>query len=397
MEYTFEQYCADLDKILYLEENFDEKEAGKIASSLSKYTGRVSDMVKMIKYNLSTIKLVDIIKALKEVDVFTFLKLTKFSISKMASYINKALSVFDNQLLKVIVKLQQKGVFDALVKGTMTMDKVLQEYPILKKMTGPVVAGAILMIWLNMTFSGKFSGDMDLTKMFKSAVGKFSLQDVFATTHGIKMLALLTTGVLSAGALSFPWLAATGANLALAIIYTGFKNKNLIKAEELKKLKDKIVKKRITEGFLTQLNESDKNKNKAFVNKIYSMGQRNPIGRGIYFYMESDNAKENAVVRLEMFGMDDFAHISEIVVAEDKGGKGYGDHIMKLITKQADKDKIDLSLDAVPIAHQGKKIPKSTLRRFYKKHGFVGAGGDRMERKQKTTIKLSGKMKRIQL
>lgn len=398
MDYTYEQYCSDLDKIAYLDENFVTEDISKITATLSKAFGNVSNIVSLAKNNPSNISVKDITSALKDVNIYSFLKLSKFSIKKMAGYINGALSVIDNTLLKAISALHTKGVFNHLVDGTVTMDQVLKDHPILKKVTGPVVAGIILMIWLNMTFSGKFSSDMDLVKMFKSATGKFSLEEVFATPNGIKMLVLLTTGIVSAGALSFPWLAATGANLALAILYTGFKHRKNISKEELSKMKQKILKRRLSEGFGQHLIESDLNKNKAFVRKIYNMAQPNPIGRGAYFALKSDDGKDTGFVKFELFGMQDFVHISDILVAEDKGGKGFGDYVMKIITKEADKDNIDLHLAAVPTAHQGKKIPKSKLVKFYKKHGFVSIGGDEMERVQKRKpIKLSGRKREIKI
>jgi hypothetical protein len=56
---------------------------------------------------------------------------------------------------------------------------------------------------------------------------------------------------------------------------------------------------------------------------------------------------------------------------EGKAGQGFGEPVMKLMTDLADKENIDLDLIPVPIEVDGKKIPKSKLISFYKKHGFV--------------------------
>lgn len=133
---------------------------------------------------------------------------------------------------------------------------------------------------------------------------------------------------------------------------------------------------------LRQLFESTQKKNKDFIHKIYGMGSRNPIGRGVVFMIRDDDG-EDALIRLEMVDLPESAHITEITVLEDKGGKGMGDFLMDVITKEADKMNVDLDLNAVPLAHQGKKIPKGKLVKFYKKHGFKNDGGDHMIRKHK--------------
>lgn len=148
---------------------------------------------------------------------------------------------------------------------------------------------------------------------------------------------------------------------------------------------------------LRQLFESAQKKNKEFIRKIYAMGSQNPIGRGVVFMIKDDDG-EDALIRLEMVDLPESAHITEITVLEDKGGKGMGDFLMKEITKIADKMKVDLDLNAVPLAHQGKKIPKGKLIKFYKKHGFKSDGGDHMIREYKgKPIKLSGRMRSIDI
>ena len=167
--------------------------------------------------------------------------------------------------------------------------------------------------------------------------------------------------------------------------------------------KDKIFiskgkkKKKISKKVLSIITEySDQSTNEKFIRKIYSKAHPTPFGGGVVFSFSQKGDDEPTMIKVDLHPMIDSVHITEITVLEDKGGKGFGDHVMKIITKEADRMKVDLNLNAVPLAHKGKKIPKGKLIRFYKKHGFKVDRGDHMVRLQKQKpIKLSGKMKTI--
>jgi GNAT superfamily N-acetyltransferase len=123
-------------------------------------------------------------------------------------------------------------------------------------------------------------------------------------------------------------------------------------------------------------------KNLAFVRKMHSKGTPNPMGHNYYFALK-DGKGNDAIITFLLQPMNWGVVISEIIVAEDKGRMGFGTHVLQMITKEADKDGIELSLSAVPLAHAGKKIPKGKLIATYKKYGFKIDRGDHMIRKPK--------------
>ena len=119
--------------------------------------------------------------------------------------------------------MEKEGWLDKLKAGTAKIDDLLNRFPILKKITGPVIAGLLFYIWLNMSFTGSFSYDFDMSQILAALVGSYSITDLLATPEGLATLTLLVTGILTAGALSFPWLADSVRNLVLALVYTGAK------------------------------------------------------------------------------------------------------------------------------------------------------------------------------
>ena len=121
----------------------------------------------------------------------------------------------------------------------MKVDELLDKYPLLKKITGPMVAGLLLLVWLNISFIGDFNYDFDISDMFAAFVGNFNLNDLFVSPEGLAMLSFVATNLLSGGVLSVTWLGATKLNLAMAVVYTVLKNVGIKNPKLLKMIKNK--------------------------------------------------------------------------------------------------------------------------------------------------------------
>lgn len=260
MEYTYQEYCDNLDFFLN-EDNLQES----ILSDIKGIKGKIGGIIQLVK-NTATdlitdtkLSLKDIIKSLKDRDIFSILKRFGFSIKKIAKAIVKAQKFISSSIEKVFIELHKTNVFKKIRAGTVTIDEVLKKYPILKKLSGPIVAGILMYIWLNMTFLGDFDYDMDIGAMYDALVGNFSIEELFGTPQGSMLIALLATGMLSGGALSVAWLGSTTSNLASAIVYASLKKYKKAKPDTLKLLKSKITRKTISENNIMRFSEFNKN------------------------------------------------------------------------------------------------------------------------------------------
>ena len=83
------------------------------------------------------------------------------------------------------------------------LDAFLQKHPKLARASGLAVAGILIFIWLNMSFTGKLDADFDLTDMVKALQGNYSIADIFAGKEGYHLLMLFASGVFMG--VSFPW------------------------------------------------------------------------------------------------------------------------------------------------------------------------------------------------
>lgn len=239
MEYAYEQYIADLDYLLTL----DEEVLSESITDVLKGVGRkVSKIISFVKNTVSDIiednklSVKEIVRAFKDRSIFGVLKAFGFSVLRMIKSIEKVSGLLSQGIIGVFREIHKTRLLNKIKSGAIAIDEVLDKYPILKKLTGPLIAGILLYTWLNMSFIGNFEYDMNISAMFAALAGTFSVEELFASPQGNAMLALLATGILSGGALSVAWMGSTTANMAAAITYVALKKvKNNKAAEALKR------------------------------------------------------------------------------------------------------------------------------------------------------------------
>ena len=216
MDYTFEDYCSDL--ILIEKNQLDE-------NLLSGVSSRLKEIINIAKDTLSDIgvSIGDIVRAFKNREVYEILKAFNFSILKILKAINALTNGIHNELVKAFKEIHKTQAMKKIASGAKSLDEFLDEYPILKKLTGPIVAAMLILTWLNMTFIGNFDYDMDISHWFSAALGNYSVYELFVSPEGMAMLTFLTTGILSGGSLSVAWLGETIYNLVAALTYVAFK------------------------------------------------------------------------------------------------------------------------------------------------------------------------------
>lgn len=210
-----------------------------ISKDLVKLFNQLGDFVGNLKDQFG-IGLDKVVKAFKQRDIFALLKAIGFNIQVLFKAVQAGAKAISGGLLKIFEEIHKNGMFQKLQKGLMTVDELLNKYPMIKKVGGIAVAGILLFIWMNMSFTGDASFDLDLGIIILALHGSFSLAQLFGSPSGLMMIALLATGFMG---ISFPWIGHNVLNLVLALIYTGFtklKDSQMMKALkshlELKKI-----------------------------------------------------------------------------------------------------------------------------------------------------------------
>lgn len=237
---TYENYVALLESDNY------ELICEGISDYVQKFTGiiqvvfsELKDYILELATNIN-IGYQELVKAFKDRSIFGLLKAVRFNLKLILTSIQRATGLIRRGILGVFQEIHDTGLFQEIKKGVVKLDDIIDRYPILKHVTGVIIAGLLIYIWLNMSFIGDASYDLDLSVVAGALVGKFSIAELFFTPSGMSMLALLALGVTTG--IGAAWLGKSIYNLLLALIYTGYRNARDKDFKILKELKLKINK-----------------------------------------------------------------------------------------------------------------------------------------------------------
>ncbi len=215
MEHTV--YCNLLE--YYCLNKLDEGVLAGLSDTVLGVFKNIAQYVKKMSSKLG-VSIIDLINALKQKDVFNFLKTLGFNFAKMLDYIKQAYTALKGGINQIFITLSSSGVIQQLRSGAMKVDDLLIKYPLLKKLTGPVLAGLLLYMWINSSFTGDVGDDFDLSTILAALSGNFTINDLFLSPAGLKFLTLYSTSSLA----SFPYMVASfPMGLIVALVLTGYK------------------------------------------------------------------------------------------------------------------------------------------------------------------------------
>lgn len=241
--YTFESYCSDVDVVA---EYVFSSDGELVLESFSAVKREIAEIFKLIKDHFAEagaelrLSASQIASAFKTKSVYESLKYFGFSFQSLFRAIQSVTAIPSDSLVKLFEDIRSLEGVKSLEKRGEMFDQFLEDHPIIKRLTGPIIAALLILTWLNMTFTGNLKHDMNITSWFKSLGGQFSIKDLFVSSQGMTMVTFLLTGLVSGGALSFIWLGASVYNLTLAFAYVMLSNAG-VAAQSLRKVRDHIL------------------------------------------------------------------------------------------------------------------------------------------------------------
>jgi hypothetical protein len=208
--------------------------------------GQLKGIVDTVKSQTS-LGVSEIVAALQQKDIFKLLKAAKFNIKNMLKALQAASGLLHKGLVDVFRKLEKSGALQKLQKGTMKVDALLDEYPLLKKIGGIAIAGLLiyLIVWKGYS-TGNPETDLDMSSVMAALAGHYSVTDLFTSADGLAMISMIALGFMGAPSIVSwaSWAGNSLHNLCLALIYSGAKISR--DKETLNKLKS-VVKSSVTE------------------------------------------------------------------------------------------------------------------------------------------------------
>jgi len=247
---NYEMYCEALNLVMSnkLSEDFflenltegfwDQIKKIRITRELvrvfSELKSSLEDISKEFKINTKTI-----IASFTQRDIFGVLKAFAFNLRLILRAFNELTGFIRKGLFEIFREIFRLKIFEGIRRGAIKVDEVINRYPLLKKVTGIVLAGLILYMWLQMTFIGDLEYDFNYETIVLALKGTFSIADLFVSPEGLMLLTLFGVGAIFG--LSVPWLGKSLYNFGLALFYTAYaKLKVLWGSPEHKKVMERI-------------------------------------------------------------------------------------------------------------------------------------------------------------
>jgi hypothetical protein len=228
---TYDNYCYLLDNVSSIDEGL--LDLGKF----KKIYKDIKQLIFKIKKSIS-LSVSEIISALKNRDIFALLKSLKFSFAKLLKAFSTLSGLVRKGLFKVFESAFNTKAIQMIRKGTLKIDDILNKHPILKKVTGLIIAALLIYMWLNMSFIGDLDYDFNFGDIISAISGSFSLTELFISPSGLMLIALFSTG----GVMSVAWLGSSTLNLLLGLVYTGYTKLKNSNNKTINKLKGMITK-----------------------------------------------------------------------------------------------------------------------------------------------------------
>lgn len=214
------QILEYLEHSKYSKHSLDESVLSDI---IGKVSGAIKKKIEFIKEvaSLAGAKLTEVLKLFKNSEVFKIFKAIGFSIKKLGQMVKKGIDVYNNIQDTLAEKIYELGGVQYIRRNLHVLDEFFRTHPTLKKIGGLAVAGLLLYIWLNMSFTIDLEYSMDFKDIILALAGNFSLADLFASPSGITMLIYLATGMLAG--LSVPWPGGTIAQIVGGVLFSAWR------------------------------------------------------------------------------------------------------------------------------------------------------------------------------
>lgn len=233
---TYEQYCQVLSYVEGKEVAWSFSLPGPLLKWVEEFKEWFDKLAEEVDATVA-----ELVTLFRNRDLYSLLKAFRFSLQKIYKAVTAFTKLVPGGIIRLMRQLEQTGVVKQLKEGAITIDQVLERHPLLKRLSGPALAGLLIYIWLNMSFVGDLEYDMDISTIIDAFTGHFSVHDLFLTDQGMAMLALFGIGAFTG--IGVVWLGSSVFNLLIALCFTTAKKMH--KNGTASKLKRAMVLKRI--------------------------------------------------------------------------------------------------------------------------------------------------------
>jgi hypothetical protein len=154
----------------------------------------------------------------KDKSIYSLLKAFGFSLWSMFKCLVRFAICVKRGVFRVFQELYESGFITDLKRGLVSVDKVISEKPILKKLTGVSMAGFLTWVKLHhlLAEQPKYANTVTVEKIMRSLGGQYTIRDFLASPSALLIDVLAIVGLGSF--LSVNWLATGVYAVSLVIV-----------------------------------------------------------------------------------------------------------------------------------------------------------------------------------
>ncbi len=214
-EIVLENEYKDYLYSISLLENYEGLINENILTSLSPKIRKIIKFIKDIADNTNQ-SLSELLKLFKNSKVYNFFKIINFSFNYLFKILKKGFNNYKKLEHLIFNYLHTLNSVKSIKEKMKLLDEFLISHPLIKKMGGVGVSAILIYIWLNMSYTPDLEYSMSWEDMITTLSGNYSIEELFGSEAGIKMLTLFATGVLTG--LTFPWPGPQSAHIAGGLV-----------------------------------------------------------------------------------------------------------------------------------------------------------------------------------
>jgi hypothetical protein len=187
--------------------------AARVAVSLGGVTSFVMDLARTTGLGVA-----DLVTLLKDSRAARLFGAVGWSMKKLYGILRKGYDAYRSLLDAIAEYVSRTRVAKWTTEELRKLDEWLQEHPRTKRLAGVALAAMIVYIWFNMSFTGDFKWDFDLSSAISALSGGVSWSQVFGGVEGTKTLMAFV--IKMATGATFPWPGPDSAKFVAAVLFT---------------------------------------------------------------------------------------------------------------------------------------------------------------------------------
>lgn len=160
----------------------------------------------------------DLFKMFLEKHVFQFFSMIRWNFEYLFKLMKDGYHAYKDFMQAVHDFIDKQGIVQWTKEHLLELDDWLKKHPKTRRISGVLLAGLLVYMWMTMSFIGNPSYDFDISMIIDTLRGHMHIADVFGGATGTVFLSLFMSGLIFD--LTFPWPGSNIVKFMIAVLVT---------------------------------------------------------------------------------------------------------------------------------------------------------------------------------